>query len=427
MNSLKKLVLPLLCLLIGFKSKSQGINFEKNLNWTQIQAKAKTENKYIFVDTYATWCGPCKAMSAEIFTRKEIGDFINDKFICVKVQMDQTKSDDEFIKNWYADAKSIDRQYKVTAYPTILFFSPEGKPAGRSIGYKDADGLIAEAKKAIANSEEFATFYEQYNSGKRDSGFVKELAMLGRKIGQSTISEKIAQQYIRGLNDQELFKKDNLQFINQFTTCSNDKGFNLFRKESKKVNAILGKNVAEIKVREIIGKEEIESFKGSKSIPDWSAIENSVTNKYGAIGLESYYEGRMGSALEKKDWVNFGKYYALYYATAYSRSKFHINNISWTIFERISDPKVLDVAVKTMKYDLEHFDQNDAVSYDTYANLLYKAGKKQEAILWESKALRLEEENTSKNNGKPNPVFAETLEKMKAGVPTWPLVEPKKQ
>ncbi|ATP55274.1 hypothetical protein CPT03_01740 [Pedobacter ginsengisoli] len=428
MNNLKQLVLPLLCLFVGMEVKSQGINFEKNLNWDQIQAKAKEQNKYIFVDAYTTWCGPCKAMSAEIFPKKEVGDFINDKFISVKIQMDKTKSDDEFIKSWYADAKSLDQQYNITAYPTILFFSPEGNLAGRSVGYKNANKLIAEVKKAIAGSEEFRILYEQYKNAKRDSGFVKKLVELGQQIGQTSISKAIAQQYIRSLNNQELFKKENLLFVHRFTTSPNDFGFKIFRKEGKMVNIVLGANTAETKVREVIIKEEIDPIvKDQTKIPDWVNIEKTIRSKYGAIGLEAYYGERMGFASEKKDWTNFGKFYALYYTTAYSRSKFHINNISWPIFEYVNDPKVLDIAIKTMKYDIEHFDQKSLQAFDTYANLLYKSGKKQEAIEWESKALRLEEENALKNNSKPNPVFGETLEKMKTGVPTWPLVEPKKQ
>ncbi len=39
-----------------------------------------------------------------------------------------------------------------------------------------------------------------------------------------------------------------------------------------------------------------------------------------------------------------------------------------------------------MKYDIEVFGQNDANTYDTYANLLYKTGNKTEAMKWEQKS-----------------------------------------
>ncbi|MDG1903455.1 MAG: thioredoxin domain-containing protein, partial [Schleiferiaceae bacterium] len=36
-----------------------GIKFEQG-NWANTLAKAKAENKIVFVDAYTTWCGPCK-------------------------------------------------------------------------------------------------------------------------------------------------------------------------------------------------------------------------------------------------------------------------------------------------------------------------------------------------------------------------------
>jgi thioredoxin-related protein len=408
--------------------QAQGIKFDENLSWAQIRAKAKSENKYIFMDVFATWCGPCKEMSDKVFPKEEVGNFINPNFIAVKVQMDQTKEDKDEVKSWYADAKAIGKQYQVTAYPTVLFFAPSGELVGRALGYKEANDLIAEAKAAMANSAESGKLFAQYNIGKRDSALVKGLARLSLKMGQTEKAQKVAQQYINSLSEQNLFKKENLQFVNQFTTSSKDKGFELFRKHGSKVNAVLGNNAAETKVRGIIGKEEIEPFiKDKANAPDWMRLEATIKSKYGALGLESLYGERMVYASDRKDWANFGKYYGLYYTTAYSRSRFHINNISWPVVEHVSDPAVLETAVKTMKYDIEHFDQNNLQAYDTYANLLYKAGKKDEAMEWESKAMKIEEENASKQKRKPDPVFAETLEKMKKGIKTWVVEEPKKQ
>ena len=44
----------------------EGVNFEKE-SWSNTLAKAKAENKIVFVDAYTTWCGPCKMMDAKTF------------------------------------------------------------------------------------------------------------------------------------------------------------------------------------------------------------------------------------------------------------------------------------------------------------------------------------------------------------------------
>ena len=57
-------------------------------------------------------------------------------------------------------------------------------------------------------------------------------------------------------------------------------------------------------------------------------------------------------------------------------------------------------------------ENNEPAFIDTYANLLYKLGKKDEAIIWEQKAFDLAPESDRRD-------IQETLDKMKAGEKTW--------
>ena len=49
-----------------------GINFFEG-SWSDVLAEAKKQNKYIFLDTYAEWCSPCKWMEKNIFTKDSVG------------------------------------------------------------------------------------------------------------------------------------------------------------------------------------------------------------------------------------------------------------------------------------------------------------------------------------------------------------------
>src|SRR5580658_3781664 len=91
---------PFLCM-----AQSSGIVFKNDLTWEQVLQKAKTENKYIFVDCYASWCGPCKWMDRNVYVNDTVGKLVNDKFISVKIQMDTAKTDSEVVKNWYSTAQ----------------------------------------------------------------------------------------------------------------------------------------------------------------------------------------------------------------------------------------------------------------------------------------------------------------------------------
>jgi thioredoxin-related protein len=107
-----------------------GIKFEKS-NWNQVLQKAKAENKIIFMDAYTSWCGPCKSMQARVFPDKKVGDFFNENFINVKVDMEQ------------GEGPSIALKYPVRGYPTLFFIDPKsGKIVNQALGYKSTEQLI---------------------------------------------------------------------------------------------------------------------------------------------------------------------------------------------------------------------------------------------------------------------------------------------
>lgn len=108
---MKKLLVLILFPLIGF---SQGIQFESG-TWTDALKKAKSQNKLIFLDAYASWCGPCKKMTQNIFPNKNVGDFYNANFINTKIDME------------IGGGPTIAARYKVDAYPTLLFINGDGQ------------------------------------------------------------------------------------------------------------------------------------------------------------------------------------------------------------------------------------------------------------------------------------------------------------
>ena len=47
-------------------AQDEGIIFHAGA-FDDALAKAKVENKYLFVDCFTTWCGPCKDLEREVF------------------------------------------------------------------------------------------------------------------------------------------------------------------------------------------------------------------------------------------------------------------------------------------------------------------------------------------------------------------------
>jgi thioredoxin 1 len=112
-----------------------GIQF-KDLTFEQAKAEAKKTGKLIFMDAYASWCGPCKMMDRNTFSDEAVGKFFNDKFINLKIDMEKS-----------ADGPTLSRAYSVTAYPTFLWIDGDGKVVKREMGYRTPEQFLALVKE----------------------------------------------------------------------------------------------------------------------------------------------------------------------------------------------------------------------------------------------------------------------------------------
>jgi thioredoxin 1 len=102
--------------------------------WADILNKAKEENKVVFLDIYATWCGPCKLLKRTTFTDEEVGAFFNSNFINATFDGEN------------GEGQKLSRLYQVHAYPTMLFINPDGSVKKVAVGYHTSNSIIACSK-----------------------------------------------------------------------------------------------------------------------------------------------------------------------------------------------------------------------------------------------------------------------------------------
>lgn len=387
----------------------QGMKFEHGRSWADIQAKAKAENKYIFMDAFTTWCGPCKYMAANIFPMENVGSFFNDKFINVKVQLDTTKNDNDEVKSWYADGHDIMAKYEVRAFPTYLFFSPEGKLVHRAVGSSEADKFIAKAADALNPDKQYYVLLEQYKAGKKDPEFLRKVAYSAQEAFDMENTNSVSQEYLATQKD--LLTKDNLEFLDKFTRTSKDAGFSIIMKNASKFDEVRGAGASGKKISDIIKQEELFPvlFKRDAPTPDWAQLSATINNKYPAYAKEAVSGGKVMYYQMKGDWANFQTAVMAYMKDYSSKaSAGELNNFAWTVFENCKDMTCVKEALDWSKKSFK--ENNNPTFIDTYANILYKLGNKQEAIKWEEKALAL---------SKSDKAIQETLDKMKKGEKTW--------
>lgn len=136
----KIVILAMLMLFAGtaLMAQDKGVVFQSG-TLNELLAKAAKEKKLVFVDVYATWCGPCKLMASKVFPQPQAGAYFNANFINAKFDAENGEGID------------VAKKYKVTAYPTFLLLNSSGEEVGRIVGGAGTDEFIKKVKEAVAN------------------------------------------------------------------------------------------------------------------------------------------------------------------------------------------------------------------------------------------------------------------------------------
>ncbi|MEO3402811.1 thioredoxin fold domain-containing protein [Mucilaginibacter sp. CAU 1740] len=449
-------------LLISNYGYSQGIQFTSAANWSELKGKAKAENKFIFMDAFATWCGPCKTMDKEVFPQAEVGEAFNDKFISVKVQMDKTKSDAELVKGWYNDATAIEKDYSISGYPTYLFFSPEGELVNKVVGAIPAEQLIKESQFALNPKDQYPALLKAFQQHQLAKSDYPKLADLAVKLEQYQVIGPLVTEYYAGLKPNERFDNEHLLFLARFLSKSSDPQFSFLLNNTAKINQALklkeDREFVKNKVSDIIYneasapyidqqtkkmdyakikaalnkygprgtaiyKERVEPLYINNEIiiplskpganPDWAKVEKEVVAKYGANGEQAIWDAIAFQYYAKKDVPAFVQMKNKIQRKYPSRiDNFTKGNDAWFVFENAkdSDNTSLQAALKWSKAIVDE-EPNNGGNLDTYANLLYRLGYKDESLEWEAKAVKADPLRKE---------IGENFEKMKRGEPTWP-------
>src|SRR2546421_11430127 len=436
MKKLSVAFILLLTSILAIAQEEKGIRFEDELSWQQVLGKAKTENKFVFVDCFATWCGPCKLMDKEVYPKESVGNYINEKFISVKAQMDTSKQDNGQVKNWYASARDLRQQYKVTAFPTYLFFTPEGKIVHRGVGaVRDSDFLRLSAN-ALNPAKQYYTLLENYRQGNKDYPGMAYLVTKSKSIGDNETANAIARDYLDNylykLSEDELPTKDNIEFIRSSAKTSKEKWFDMFYRKGKKIDVMMGMaDYAQGFVDYIITLEEIDprlwrNLNYKEPItdkPNWKKIGSAVRKKYDA----EYADRVVLNA--KLRWYGSRKEWPVYCENVIIKVKkygpygpfstdFKWNANAWDLFLHSADKVALTKALEWSDSAIRISPKPNAEYFDTYANLLYKLGRTQDAIALQEKAIALDPKAKD---------IQQNLDKMRKGEPTWPKQEEEKK
>ena len=115
------------------QKEDKGIIFQ-TMSLEEAKALSKKTGKLIFIDIYASWCGPCKMMAQGPFQDEKVASVYNEAFINLKIDAEKD-----------ADGEFVSRAYAVSAYPTTVFIDGDGKLIKKFVGYRSEDNLLGDA------------------------------------------------------------------------------------------------------------------------------------------------------------------------------------------------------------------------------------------------------------------------------------------
>jgi thioredoxin-related protein len=209
---MKKIILiGLFGLFFTYTYAQTGIHFDSTHVWSAIIEKAQKEHKFIFVDCYATWCGPCKTMDKEIYPLKEVGDVYNKNSYLLSCKWIVPHGDNKEIKDHYKLVKEFAYDYGINAFPTLLFFDSLGVPLHKVVGSLTKKEFISLAGDAKNPQKQYYTLLKDYQPGKLDQS---ELVSLINKFEHvdKELSGKMAADLLNRITDSLLSRHLDMLF-----------------------------------------------------------------------------------------------------------------------------------------------------------------------------------------------------------------------
>lgn len=311
---------------------SAGMKFEAG-TWSEVLTLAKEQNKPIFVDAYADWCGPCKWMMANVFPTEQAGNFYNENFVIYKLDMEK------------GEGPEFAEKYGVMSYPTYIYFNADGQPVHRSGGSKPTEEFIEDGKNALNPDKQYYTLKAKYDNGDRTEATLYELSVASMKAYID--NPEVTSAYLESQIGDALLEEKNWELVQGALHNINSPVFNYVSANKEKFGAKYG-------------MEEVNMRLGMAYI--------------------DYY-------MQKKDWNNYAKYTVKFVDENNPKDAAFYNSVAWSFYENVSDKKMLKKALGWAKKSMDI--QLDYYNADTYASLLYKLGKYEEALTAADDAIKV--------------------------------------
>lgn len=359
-------------LFIGAFAFAQGIKFE-DTNFATVLAKAKKENKLVFIDAYASWCGPCKLMVKNIFPLQSVGDYYNSHFISAKIDMEKGEGID------------LAKKYNVKAFPTYLFVDGNGEVVHRTLGYVEENDFIQFAKDAGDPNKRLATLKQKFEDGEKSPEFLKNLAGL-TLYNDAPFAARVLERYFAGKTE---YDREDIQMLLTGAQNMDSPLYKIFQTKKAEISKVITpEKYTEIdkgiKITGLFKKSYNADTKTWNDNYFLTEAQKFLTKDEAEKVLKKAQAGR---ALRAKDMATYEKLTLELNKDTSAASSEELNSLAWTFFENVTTKSSLEKAVAWAQESVKK--QENYANTDTLANLYNKVGDKKNAKIWAEKSIAL--------------------------------------
>ncbi|MCX6305659.1 MAG: thioredoxin domain-containing protein [Bacteroidetes bacterium] len=366
-------VLMMFTYLTGF-SQNRSITFIDK-PWSELLEQSKVQNKLIFLDAYTSWCGPCKWMAANMFTKDSIADYYNSTFICAHFDMEK------------GEGLQLAQFYQVKAYPTLLFINGAGEMVHKRVGVpQKTEDYLEMGKTALTPGEGFSAYVKKFQEGNRDPQFI--MNYLDRLQGAYMPINEPLQQYFASQKESDLSNQVNWEIFYRYETDMDAKEFVYVVQHQGEFEKLYTKKTVNIKITNVF-LQSLTSYTKSRSFTEenYAKLKQKIRDSGFSEADKVIFSSDLNLYQVKSDMPKFIDLACSGFDKYYGSDYLMLNRMAYSFFQIATEKKHLEKAVEWAKKSIEL--RSTAENNDTYANLKFKLGEKSEAVKYEQAAIEL--------------------------------------
>ena len=214
-------------ILLGLTLATGAVTAQTNfrsIDFNEALKQSQAENKLVFIDFYTDWCGPCRKMSKEVFPQKQVGDYFNAQFVCIKLNAEK-------------EGKELAQKFEVKAYPTFIIADQQGNAKATITGAFPADAFVAKVKNELNPEMTPERMKQRYESGERTPELVDAYAMSFMEQKKMDEGYKIIDDYFNSLSDKQKLAPENLFVFTRYTFDVSDPKCQFWTKNVEKADS----------------------------------------------------------------------------------------------------------------------------------------------------------------------------------------------